>query len=458
MKFGTDGLRGIAGAVLTPDIVLKLGFYASVLQIPEFEVRSKAQFVVGKDPRLSSDMLEAALCSGIMLSGANVVLAGIVSTPVLPFVLKGGGYAGGFMITASHNPIEDNGIKVFDNQGFKLKENLEKKIEHRLNTRIHNLENIMPRFGCSIQNKILCRAYVNFVKKLTITNQCNMRSISKHPLKVVFDCAYGATSRLCKQIFTDVIDAPSFINAEFDGSKINCDCGATYLSPLANEVVKLGADMGFAFDGDGDRVLVVDSDGNEIDGDKILGILAVNSPVYAKSREVVATVMSNLGLEEYLSAHNIKLHREDVGDKYVMKGLLQRRLLLGGEQSGHIVMLDKSNAGDGLLTAASIIALVVKTGKSISELTSEIKKHPQILENVRVFKKEGWDKDEVVRSRISVLTKKCTSSSRLLVRPSGTESLIRVMAESRDPNKAQMLVKEAVKVIQDWNKRVNTLI
>jgi phosphoglucosamine mutase len=458
LKFGTDGLRGIAGIDLTPELALRLGFFTATILVPELDKRFQSHFVVGKDPRLSSDMLEAALCSGIMMSGANVIRTGVVSTPVVPFILKKGGLVGGFMITASHNPIRDNGIKVFGADGFKIHEITEKKIERLLNNRIYELSDIAPRFGRSSRDWDLRKSYVRFIKKQAGKPLVISSSKSKTNLKTVFDCAYGATSELCKEIFNGILDSPHYVNAEFDGSRINYKCGATDLSLLASEVVKKRADIGFAFDGDGDRVLVVDNEGNEIDGDKILGILAVNNPIYAKSRGIVATVMSNLGLEEFLSEHGICLYRENVGDKYVMQGLIQRQLLLGGEQSGHIVMLDKSNSGDGLLTTASIIALINQSGRSIKQLTSEIKKYPQILENVHVARKDGWEHDKEVQACISDLTKKCSSSSRLLIRPSGTEPLIRVMAESRDPSKAQMLVKEAVRVIENWNTRVNSVL
>ncbi|MCD6118827.1 phosphoglucosamine mutase [bacterium] len=454
MKFGTDGIRGVAGKDLTPDIALRLGFAAAKALVENDSERQNSTFIIGKDPRLSSDMLESALASGIVLSGANVVRTGVIPTPAVPFNLKKGDFAGGFMITASHNPIEDNGIKVFASDGLKISAKEERAIEAGLKRRQADLDGISPRFGRSTRDVRLRNKYAAFLKRMLNTCKKNSRS-KRHEkdIKLIFDCAYGATSDLCRSVFSGFNANVQFVNAEFDGAMINHKCGATDLSRISEEVKLNGADIGFAFDGDGDRVLIVDSIGNEIDGDRIMGSLALNSAKYYKSGGIVATVMSNLGLEEFLAKNDLVLHRVQVGDKNVMDGLLKHGLLLGGEQSGHIVMLDKSNAGDGLQTAVAVVEMLLSTGKSIAELSADIPRYPQYLVNVRVSRKVGWDKDKAVKNGISRINARYGKSSRLLIRPSGTEPVIRVMAESRNKRTARRLVEEASKVIELWDSR-----
>ena len=453
MKFGTDGIRGVAGIELTPEVAMRLGFHAARL-LSKGTRGERAKFAIGKDPRMSSDMLEAALCSGVMLAGANPALLGVVSTPAVPFALRENGFAGGFMITASHNPIEDNGIKVFGGDGLKLSEQLESKIEIGLSAKLDYTDSQSPFYGRTLKDSTSRRKYVKFLRDALRRAGWNSRANAKgNRLKIVFDCAYGATSELCREVFSGFDADFSFINAEFDGKRINLKCGATDLSSLKRNVKKSGANFGVAFDGDGDRALIVDSAGREVDGDRILGIMAVNVPRYKKSGCVVATVMSNFGLEEFLSRNGLNLMRVPVGDKYVLQKLIETGLLLGGEQSGHIVMLDKAHAGDGLLTAAAIIGIVQSTGKSIEELSDGIRKYPQILTNVRVESKSGWDTDAMVKKSLAAIDSKMKERGRLLVRPSGTEPVIRVMVESPSRSIAKIAVDEASSVIRAWDAR-----
>lgn len=451
MKFGTDGIRGVAGIELTPEIALKLGYHSARLLS---KGSRDASFVIGKDPRLSSDMLEAALCSGIMLAGANSVRLGVVTTPAVPFALRFNGYAGGFMITASHNPIQDNGIKVFGADGLKLPESLEIQLEKSIEAKLDYLGTPAPNYGRSSRDTLSRANYVKFLTDTLRKAGLNGNAkVSGKKLKVVFDCANGSTAELCKEVFSGFPGEFRFINAVFDGSKINHKCGATDLAVLKREVKRFGANYGVAFDGDGDRALLVDSSGKEVDGDKIMGLLAVNIAKYRKTKCVVATVMSNFGLEEFLASHGIRLDRVPVGDKYVLQGLLERGLLLGGEQSGHIVMLDRAQAGDGLLTAAVVTGVACSTGKSIEELTSGIKKYPQILTNIQVQTKSGWERDKKVADVLSRINEQLSAQGRLLIRPSGTEPLIRVMVESKSRSLAKSAVEEASLAIRDWSER-----
>ncbi len=453
MKFGTDGIRGVAGVELTPEVAMKLGFHAARLLSGG---KQRAKFVVGKDPRLSSDMLEAALCSGVTLAGSNAIRLGVVTTPAVPFVIRSDGFAGGFMITASHNPIQDNGIKVFGPDGYKLAENLERPIEKGIAGKLDYSGTPAPHFGKSNFDAASVAEYVKFLRDTLKSAGLTAKYAAKNKTpKIVFDCAHGAASELCREVFGGFPGDFIFINAEFDGSKINDKCGATDLASLKRAVKKSGADFGVAFDGDGDRALIVDSGGKEIDGDKILGLLAANVPEYRNSGAVVATVMSNFGLEEFLCSLGIKLVRMPVGDKYVLQGLLDNGAILGGEQSGHIVMLDRAHAGDGILTAAAVTGVVCSSGKTIEELTKGVKKYPQFLTNVKVTSKAGWDRDKLVAKSLVEIGGWLNSNGRLLVRPSGTEPLIRVMAESKSKEMAKSAVEMACTAIKEWNMRVN---
>ncbi|MEP0813856.1 MAG: phosphoglucosamine mutase [bacterium] len=451
IRFGTDGLRGVAGVELTAEIALSLGFHAARALAKCANNASSLSFLVGKDPRLSSDMLEAALSAGITMSGASVLRCGVVPTPAVPWLLAGNGIAGGFMITASHNPIQDNGIKIFGPDGRKLPESAEREIEKGIASGLRD-SSTAPYFGRSIEAKNLADKYTRFVRSaLPNAKRAASAGIFGRPLKFVFDCAYGATGKVCKSVFGGFPGDHVFLNAEFDGTRINQNCGSMNLGPLSKAVRKHSADIGFAFDGDGDRVLVVDSSGKEINGDRLIGALAVHERKYRNSGAVVVTVMSNLGLEEFLANHNIEMHRVPVGDKNVMDQLVERGLLLGGEQSGHLILLDKSCSGDGLLAAASIVKLVYSTGKTISELTSDIPVYPQYLENLRVLTKDGWDADKKVSASLSALSADYSGKVRLLVRPSGTEPLIRVMTESKSAALAKKVLKAACAAIMEWD-------
>jgi len=438
--FGTDGVRGIANIMLTPELAFKLG-RAGASCLKE-KVDGKG-IVVGRDTRISGDMLEAALSSGICSIGMNVYKAGIMPTPGVAFLTRTLGAVAGAVISASHNPINDNGIKFFSSRGFKLPDELEERIEELVVTGENNLPRPTGKeIGRIIEVRNAQDKYIDYIKENT--------GVDLNGMKIVLDCAYGAAYSIAPRVFSELGAEVIVLHAEPDGSKINVNCGSTNTRIVQNTVVAIGADIGLAFDGDADRVIAVDETGKIVDGDKMLAILARDLLLKRKLHDniVVATVMSNLGLEKALEEMGIRLIRTKVGDRYVLEEMLSRGALLGGEQSGHIIFLEYNTTGDGIITATSILRIMREREKTLSELVGNFKEFPQLLVNVPVSSKNGWEEDGEIKKVINELEAILKDRGRLLVRPSGTEPVLRIMAEGMDENELQILVDRLAKIIK----------
>jgi phosphoglucosamine mutase len=456
--FGTDGVRGLANAELTPELAFKLGragaFALTIAKSmrngsdgaapkTDFElIRDKAsapKVLVAKDGRRSGDMLEAALTAGLCSVGAQVFCAGVIPTPAIAYLVREKKFDAGVMISASHNKMQDNGIKFFTDEGFKLPDETEKKIEELISR-----DDKMPRpigadVGMITDYPIAAKEYASFLHKTT-------PKLNLNGMKIILDCANGATSQIAPMVFkkkgADVIA----IFSEPNGLNINENCGSTHMESLQAQVKKHGADIGIAFDGDGDRVLAVCEKGEIIDGDKILAICGLDMKERGKlaKNQIVATVMSNLGFEVFCNDNNMKLHRADVGDRYVLEKMLAEDLNFGGEQSGHIIFRDYNTTGDGILAGLQIVSIMSRKNQSLSVLANAVKMFPQILINVPVanHRKHEFENNAELQKASQ------DSDARVLVRPSGTEPLIRVMAEARDKEKAEQLAHSIAEIIK----------
>lgn len=423
--FGTDGVRGAANVELTADLALKigraLGFYLR-------ERYSEPFILIGKDPRISSDMLEAALTSGVLSSGVKAGLLGIVTTPALSVLLPEYGAKAGVMISASHNPIHDNGIKIFGENSMKLSDSEEARIEEILEGLTFEGPEFPERPEILADSK---ERYLSFLRR-------NSPSSSK-PLKLVLDCAWGSTSLFAPQIFREAGLDVIPLNASPDGKMINVNCGSTNIQFLREEVLKRKADLGFAFDGDGDRLIAVDRNGRVVDGDIVLCIFGLHRLKEGNlpQKAIVTTVMSNYSLEKVIRDNGGKVIRTKVGDRYVLEKMIEEGAVLGGEQSGHIIFGEISWAGDGILTGLLLLKLIQETGKDLSELGLEYQPVPQVLLNVKVREKGRFYEDPEIKEAIEKWEKFLEGRGRVVVRPSGTEPIIRVMVESLKEGEAE---------------------
>lgn len=426
--FGTDGIRGVANTELTPELCMSLGKVAA--HVLAKEVRHKPNILIGTDTRLSKDLLEAALSAGFLSMGANVVSAGVIPTPAIAKLVKKMGFDAGVVISASHNPYYDNGIKFFSGSGFKLTDETEKEIEAYLETGLASLPLSKDgEIGAIKTGMELTEAYVSEVLGV-------LEGVSLSGMKLVLDCANGAAHRAAPMVFERAGANVTVTGCSPDGLNINQGCGSTHISHLSDFVKEYGADAGVAFDGDGDRCFAVDENGDVIDGDMIMSIIAnyfKNEGRLAKDT-VVATVMSNLGFLNMGGKYGINIEKTKVGDRYVLELMLAEGYNLGGEQSGHIIMLDYNTTGDGILSALMLLKILKLSGKKLSELNTYMKKLPQALVNARI-KNENKDKymtDTEIQRMIAALDLKYAEAGRLLIRPSGTEPLVRVMLEGED--------------------------
>lgn len=373
--FGTDGIRGIANEYLTPEFALKVGKAAGIY--------FKGDLIVSKDPRLSSDSLEGALISGILSTGVNVYSTGILPTPALSLLLKINGKSGGAMISASHNPIEYNGIKFFNRGGIKLSEKEEKEIEELIDSEIKLNRN----FG----------KHINFIegKHLYISEIIRNNKINLKGVRVALDLAFGATTVVAPLIFSSLNANLTLYNEVPDGNRINVNCGSTNIEFLVQKRKEKDFDIGFSYDGDGDRVIAVDENGEVVDGDMIMFILAK----YLKLESIVITVMSNFGLKVLLNRYKIKYYETPVGDRNVLYKMLEVNAPIGGEQSGHIIFLPQSKTGDGIITSLLLLEVLLNENKPLSELKKEFIKYPQILRNVEVSDKNLIMNDDIFKRR-----------------------------------------------------------
>jgi len=434
--FGTDGVRGKANQELTPDLALQLGkAFARYLKKTKFN----EPVIIGKDTRISSDMLEAAVASGIASEGFKVIELGVVPTAVVSFLCKEGDFSGGVMVSASHNPFFDNGIKFFNWQGFKLSEAEEEKVENLMTSSLPAPTG--EGIGDIRQDIKKIDIYVNWLKSLYLLPYLDLR--------IVLDCANGSTSFCAPKVFSQITKNLIILNNTPDGTNINLNCGSTDTKAIQQKVKETHSQVGFAFDGDGDRVIAIDEEGAVVDGDQIIGIIAVylKQKNQLKKDKVVTTIMSNLGLEETLKTYKIALIRTPVGDRNVLELMLREELILGGEQSGHIILLEKAFTGDGLLTALQVLEIMYQTGKTLRELASIFPRYPQLLINVPIR-----DRQKFYSSPLQNILEEeeRTFSGRIVVRPSGTQPLIRVMVEGKD----YQIVKEKANKLVDIIKRI----
>ncbi len=417
--FGTDGIRGIANKFpLTPEMIQKIGFsYGFYLKSKYPEKRHTV--VVGKDTRLSSDMIKAALISGLTSAGVDVIDVGVVPTPAISFLIREGFFSGGVMVSASHNPYEYNGLKFFNCEGKKFSEAEEGGLELVVFNKYELPKAEPSEIGRVFDGYNLVEAYKKFLE-----------SASRYlaGLKVGLDCANGATFQIAPEVFSSLGAKVFVFNAEPDGKNINDGCGALHPELLAQKVKELNLQLGFAYDGDGDRCVAVDEKGNVVDGDKLIGLLAAH---YGdRCKDVVATVMSNVGLELFLEKLGLRLHRTGVGDRLVSEKMEEVGALVGGEQSGHIILRDYLPTGDGILTSLLVASLVKSLRKPLSEIVSQIELYPQKLRNVRVKEKPPIESLEKLQSAIKEAQKELEGRGRVLVRYSGTEPLLRIMVEA----------------------------
>ncbi|MCX7708671.1 MAG: phosphoglucosamine mutase [Clostridia bacterium] len=442
--FGTDGVRGVANLELTADLAYKLGQAGAYVLTAE--TKHVPKILVGMDTRISGDMLESALVAGICSVGAEAICLGVLPTPAIAFLTRFYNADAGVVISASHNPAEFNGIKFFNNMGYKLPDAIEDRIEAIILDQAEELPKPTGKdLGFKSERDTAKDDYVNFVKG---TVEGDLKG-----LKIAIDCANGASYEVAPVALFDLGAEVSVISNEPDGININKGCGSTHLGELQKFVVETGADLGLAFDGDADRVLAVDEKGNPIDGDQIMAIIGLELKKKGKLNHdtIVATVMSNLGFDIMAKKEGLKIEKTKVGDRYVLEEMLNKNYVLGGEQSGHIIFLQHNTTGDGLLTGVQLAKVLKDSGKKMSELASIMQILPQVLKNAKVSnaKKHCYMEDEVIASMCKELEDEFHGEGRVLIRPSGTEPLVRVMIEGKDQDYITKRAVELVKVIEE---------
>ena len=439
--FGTDGVRGVANVDLTAELAVDLAIAAAHVlgEIGAF-AGHRPKAIVGQDSRASGDFLEAAVVAGLTSAGVDVYRVGVLPTPAVAFLVKESGADLGVMISASHNPMPDNGIKFFAKGGDKLADQVEAQIEARLG------EPWDRPTGLNVGRIIFDEA----AKERYITHLLSTIDIKLTGLKVIVDCANGASSTVAPSVYERAGASVTAVSATPTGWNINENCGSTHLDNLISEVNKAGADIGIAHDGDADRCLLVAKNGEVIDGDYILNILATSylAEGILNKKAVVGTVMSNLGLIKSMESLGIKFEKTAVGDRYVLEKMLENDYTLGGEQSGHVIMRQFSNTGDGLLTALQVMQVVAKSKKSLFDLASTMTKYPQILINVKDVAKEKLESSVKIKDAILESEKQLLGTGRVLLRASGTESLVRVMVEANDLELAQKIADSLAQLVR----------
>ncbi|MDD4689005.1 MAG: phosphoglucosamine mutase [Eubacteriales bacterium] len=439
--FGTDGVRGIANKDLTPQLAFKLG-QAGALALSK-KKEGKPVITVGKDTRISSDMLEASLAAGICSVGAEVILLGTLPTPAVAYLTRKYGADAGVVISASHNPMEYNGIKFFNNMGYKLPDAVEDEIEKYLKGECEPVVVTGSEIGQIIHKPEGVKDYQDYAQSTV--------GVSLEGMHIALDCANGAASGISPKVFENLGAKVTVINDSPDGTNINLNCGSTHMGNLQALVKEIGADMGLAFDGDADRVLAVDENGKIVDGDEMMSICGIemNKKGTLNGSVIVATVMSNLGLHIMAKNNSLNIETTAVGDRYVLEKMLECDYKLGGEQSGHIIFLDYNTTGDGLVTGLQLVSIVAKSGKKLSQLASVMKILPQVLINAKVQgDKNLYKKDEEIMSMIADIEKEFDGEGRVLIRPSGTEPLVRVMIEGNDIEKINLRARQLSDLIE----------
>ena len=447
--FGTDGIRRIANTELTPELVYKVAKAGAYVLSKHTD--HAPTILIGRDTRISGTLIESAMTAGFLSYGANVKLLGVIPTPAVAYLTRKLKADASVVISASHNTFEFNGIKFFSNKGMKIPDALEEEIEEVMDSgRLEELTAKNEKIGVAEYCFDLMNEYIYFFRKHFDD------SIEKHlrdDFVVGIDTANGATSVVAEKVFKDLGINYKIINHTPDGININDNCGSTHLGNLKKFVVENKLSLGIAYDGDGDRCLAVDENGEEIDGDKLLAIISSSLKKKGKLNKdtIVATVMSNLGLNKYAENNGLQLIQTKVGDRYVLEEMLKEGYNLGGEQSGHVILLDYNPTGDGILTSLMLIQTILEENKKASELASMIKLYPQVLINAKVNadKKYDYEKDEDIKKAIVDLEKEFAGNGRVLIRPSGTEPLVRVMIEGEDQAYLTKRAQEIVNLIEE---------
>ncbi len=438
--FGTDGVRGVANVELTCDLAFKLGQAAALYQ--------GKTILIGKDTRLSGDMLESSVAAGIMSVGGTALLAGIIPTPAIAYLVRELHCDGGIVISASHNPPEYNGIKLFDYQGFKLPDAVEDEIEAFVKAGGAQSEQLPAgdAVGVAVPVEEACELYIAHAVS-TVEEQ----GIRFDGLKVALDTGHGASSFTSAEALERLGADVTVINDDFDGVDINVECGSTHLAPLKALVAETGADVGIAHDGDADRVMLVDGEGNEIDGDVIEAVCGIDlkNRGLLPGNVVVSTVMCNLGFMHAMRDAGIEVVQTAVGDRYVLEAMRAGGYILGGEQSGHMIFLRHNSTGDGLVTALQFLAACKRAGKTVSEAASVMERFPQTLVNVRVKDKHALPDCAPVWDAVAAAEQEMGDAGRVLVRTSGTEPVVRVMVEASSEETAQRHADDIAKVVEE---------
>ncbi len=431
--FGTDGVRGVANRDLTPLLAMQLGMAAATVL---GNGNHAPHVLVGRDTRLSGDMLEAALVAGLCAAGARVTLLGILPTPAVAYCTKNSQADAGAVISASHNPFEDNGIKFFSVDGCKLPDKTEDEIE----SLVRDWEHITRAQGEHIGSVQRDSEWIDhYVAHLIASTGCSLKG-----MRIVVDAANGAAYSIAPRVLSQLGAEVIPIHCTPDGININAGCGSLHTESMRRTVKEQRADAGLSFDGDADRVIMSDEHGNEVDGDCIMAMNAIHLKEAGRLRNnvLVATIMSNLGLEEAMRKHGIRLERTRVGDRYVAERMRDLDAVLGGEQSGHIIFAEYTTTGDGLLTALQVLALMQRTGQPLSDLTKVMTRYPQMIRNVRVRDKHAWERYEGAKEIEAGVLQQLGSPSRINIRPSGTEPVVRIMLEATDRARMEQVIGE----------------
>ena len=438
--FGTDGIRGIAGESLTADLSFKVGKALGKLLT---EKKEHPKVIIGRDTRISCDMIEHALSAGLTSTGVHVMTVGIIPTPAIAYLTKTIETDSGIMISASHNPYQDNGIKIFGPDGFKLTDEQELEIEHLIDNSDEIKNASFEKIGKLYGANELSQKYVQHIKQ-SISGDLS-------GIKIALDCANGATTGVAPFIFGDLEADIETIGCQPNGININDNVGSTKINTIVEFVKNNDVDMGFAFDGDGDRVLAVDAKGNIVDGDKIMFILAkhLKNQGELKDNMVVSTVMSNIGFYKAIDEHGLQSVKTAVGDRYVVEEMRNNDYSLGGEQSGHIILMNYATTGDGILTAVKLADIIKSSGKSLEELANEVSIYPQKLANIKVIDKKTAMEDSEILDECKKVEKELEGNGRILLRASGTENLIRVMVEASSDELTDKYCEQVARIVRE---------
>ena len=446
--FGTDGIRRIANTELSPELVYRVAKAGAY--VLSKHTNKAPTILIGRDTRLSGTLIESAMVAGFLSYGANVKLLEVIPTPGVAYLTRKLQADASVVISASHNTFEFNGIKYFSNKGMKIPDSIEEEIEDVMDSgKLDELTAVSEKIGVSEIRTDLLDEYVYFFRK---NFDDNIAKFNRPDFKVVIDTANGATYKVAEKVFSILGINHVIINNHPNGININDGCGSTHLEMLKDYVVKNKMSLGIAYDGDGDRCLAVDENGEEIDGDKLLAIISnyLKKQGRLNKDTIVATVMSNLGLNKYAEKEGLNFIQTKVGDRYVLEEMLKNGYNLGGEQSGHVILLDYNPTGDGILTSLMLIQAILESGKKASELGGMVQKYPQVLVNAKVDsdKKYAYKDDAEIQKAIEELEKEFSGNGRVLIRPSGTEPLVRVMIEGKDEKVIEQKARKIADMIE----------